>query len=121
LGIGSWGRYAATMLIAWQDPTKPGAFLHSGILHILMKTGLLGLLLVIGVLAAFVREVRACKGYSVRGSALSFAGCCGLLFMLPDFLVGTPIPQFRTTQLIALCLALPFFVNHVRLRNKATG
>lgn len=121
VGIGSWGRYAATMLISWQDPTKPGAFLHSGILHILMKTGLLGLGLLMGVLFAFVREVKACRGSSAGGSALAFAACCGLLFMLPDFFGGTPIPQFRTTQLLGFCLALPFFVNHVALRNKAMG
>jgi hypothetical protein len=28
--------------------------------------------------------------------------------MLPDLLVGTPIPQVRTTQMLAICLALPY-------------
>jgi hypothetical protein len=28
--------------------------------------------------------------------------------MLPDLLVGTPFPQVRTTQMLAICLALPY-------------
>jgi hypothetical protein len=36
------------------------------------------------------------------------AGAAGLAFMLPDLLVGTPFPQVRTTQMLAICLALPY-------------
>jgi hypothetical protein len=28
--------------------------------------------------------------------------------MLPDLLIGTPFPQVRTTQMLAICLALPY-------------
>jgi hypothetical protein len=30
--------------------------------------------------------------------------------MLPDLLFGTPVPQLRTTQLLAFCLGLPGLV-----------
>jgi hypothetical protein len=39
---------------------------------------------------------------------LATAGAAGLAFMLPDLLVGTPFPQVRTTQMLAICLALPY-------------
>lgn len=109
-GNGSWGRYAATTLIPWQDPTRPGNFLHSGLLHIAMKTGLIGLLLLGGLLLSFVRRARSLLPDDASGNALVSAACMGLLFMLPDFLGGTPTVQFRTMQLLGVCLALPFFV-----------
>jgi hypothetical protein len=28
--------------------------------------------------------------------------------MLPDLLVGTPFPQIRTTQMLGICIALPY-------------
>lgn len=109
-GNGSWGRYAATRQIAWQDPLRPGNFLHSGVLHIAMKTGLIGLFLLGGTLLSFVRQVRRLSTTSAEAQALIATACMGLLFMLPDFLAGTPVVQFRTTQLLGVCLALPFFV-----------
>lgn len=109
-GNGAWGRYAATTLIPWQDPTRPGNFLHSGLLHIAMKTGLIGVILLVGLLLSFVRRVRTLVTGDANALALVAAGCMGLCFMLPDFLVGTPTAQFRTMQLIGVCLALPFFV-----------
>ena len=39
---------------------------------------------------------------------LGTAGVAGIAFMLPDILVGTPFPQVRTSQMLALCLALPY-------------
>ncbi|HEY4083232.1 MAG TPA: O-antigen ligase family protein [Burkholderiaceae bacterium] len=119
VGLGAWGRYPATILIPWQDPTRPGAFLHSGILHVVMKTGLVGLMLMLGVIASFVRKVRSMKHQTSEGGALVFAAICGMIFMLPDFLLGTPIPQFRTTQMIAFCLGLPFFVARAQQGRKS--
>jgi hypothetical protein len=39
---------------------------------------------------------------------IAIAGVAGLLFMVPDMIIGTPIPQVRTMQMLALCLALPY-------------
>jgi len=109
-GNGAWGRYAATKQIAWQDPMRPGNFLHSGVLHIAMKTGLIGLALLVAVLVSFARRTRSLMPADSHAAALIAAACMGLLFMVPDFLGGTPTVQFRTMQLIGVCLALPFFV-----------
>jgi hypothetical protein len=57
-------------------------------------------------LRAFAR--RALRTLPPELLGLATAGVAGLAFMLPDLLVGTPFPQVRTTQMLAICLALPY-------------
>jgi len=110
VGVGSWGKYASSKLIPWQDALS-GSFLHSGVLHLTMKAGLVGLFLTVGVLWAFARQARSLAASSTaEGRALVMAGVAGLLFEVPDFLFGTPIGQVRTMQLWAICLGLPCLV-----------
>lgn len=110
LGIGAWGRFANAQLIPWQVQDG-GSFLHSGLLHLAMKAGLLGLGLLVALVWACVVEFRrALAGAEPAAQALLMAAGCGLLFHLPDFLFGTPVPQLRTMQLIGLCLGLPGLV-----------
>lgn len=111
-GIGAWGRYAGFEHISWQANPDGGLFVHSGVLHIALKAGLPGLVLLAGLAWAVVQASRA--ALSRRGDsddyclALATAGVAGLAFMLPDMLVGTPVPQVRTTQMLAICMALPY-------------
>lgn len=118
-GIGAWGRYAGFEQIAWQANPDGGLFVHSGVLHIALKTGLPGLALLAGLGWAFLRASRAALAPVPSGVAfdrpaagaclaLASAGVAGLAFMLPDLLVGTPVPQVRTTQMLAICMALPY-------------
>jgi hypothetical protein len=108
-GIGSWGRYFGYQQISWQANPEGGLFLHSGVLHVALKAGLLGLALVAGTIWAFTAFARrALRSLPPEQLALATAGVAGIAFMLPDFLVGTPIPQVRTTQMLAVCLALPY-------------
>ena len=108
-GIGAWGRYAGYRQIAWQAGADGGLFLHSGVLHIALKAGLPGLVLLGGTIWAFVRCARqAGRTLPPDLLGLATAGAAGLAFMLPDLLVGTPFPQVRTTQMLAVCLALPY-------------
>jgi len=118
-GIGAWGRYAGFEHISWQANPDGGLFVHSGVLHIALKAGLPGLVLLAGLGWAFFRTSRmALRQPTVRDVhedgagaaclALATAGVAGIAFMLPDILVGTPVPQVRTTQMLAICLALPY-------------
>jgi hypothetical protein len=108
-GIGSWGRYAGYQRISWQATPDGGLFLHSGVLHIALKSGLLGLALFAGFALAFAGFARrALRVLPPEHLGLATAGVAGIAFMLPDFLVGTPIPQVRTTQMLAISLALPY-------------
>lgn len=108
-GIGSWGRYTGYQYISWQNNPDGGLFLHSGVLHVALKSGLLGTFLLIGTIAAFVLFARrALKTLPPELLGLATAGVAGIAFMIPDFLIGTPFPQVRTTQMLAICLALPY-------------
>jgi len=121
-GIGAWGRYAGFEHISWQANPDGGLFVHSGVLHIALKAGLPGLILFAGLGWAFVRTSRMAlrqplvpigadgrdRSAAAACLALATAGVAGIAFMLPDILVGTPVPQVRTTQMLAICMALPY-------------
>jgi len=120
-GIGTWGRYTGYQQISWQDGKDGGLFLHSGLLHIALKAGLPGLILLGGTIWAFVSFTRrALKSLPPELLGLGTAGAAGLAFMLPDLLVGTPFPQVRTTQMQAVCLALPYVAMAVAALAPAT-
>lgn len=108
-GLGAWGRYDGFRFsdLAWHRGDF--GWMHSGVLHIALKTGLIGVtgvvLVVIGVYRFSARHGAALAAPE-RGVLLAGAG--GLLFMLPTFLFGTPIIEYRTMQLLALALALPY-------------
>jgi hypothetical protein len=108
-GIGAWGRYTGYQRISWQLSEDGGLFLHSGVLHLALKSGLLGIVLFTGLALAFVAVARrALRQLPPEYLGLGAAGVAGVAFMLPDLLVGTPIPQVRTTQMLAVCMALPY-------------
>jgi hypothetical protein len=108
-GIGTWGRYSGYQHISWQSGQDGGLFLHSGVLHIALKAGLPGLVLLGGTIWVFARFARrALRTLPPELLGLATAGAAGLAFMLPDLLIGTPFPQVRTTQMLAICLALPY-------------
>jgi hypothetical protein len=108
-GIGSWGRYAGHERISWQTGLDGGAFIHSGVLHLGLKSGLIGLVLFAGTACAFlIIARRALRQLPPDLIGLGTAGVAGMAFMLPDILVGTPFPQVRTSQMLAICMALPY-------------
>jgi hypothetical protein len=70
---------------------------------------MLGTVLLIGTIVTFVLFARrALKQLPPELLGLATAGVAGIAFMIPDFLIGTPFPQVRTTQMLAICLALPY-------------
>jgi len=108
-GIGAWGRYTGYQQISWQANPDGGLFLHSGILHVALKSGLPGMVLLAGTIWAFVSAARrALRTLPPSLLGLGTAGAAGVAFMIPDVLIGTPFPQVRTTQMLALALALPY-------------
>lgn len=108
-GIGAWGRYTGYQQISWQANPDGGLFLHSGVLHVVLKSGLPGLVLFAGTICAFVVVARrALRTLPPELLGLGTAGVAGIAFMVPDVLIGTPFPQVRTTQMLAVALALPY-------------
>ena len=108
-GIGSWGRYSGYEQISWQANPDGGLFLHSGVLHVALKCGLSGIALLAGTICAFVLAARrALRALPPELLPLGTAGAAALAFMIPDVLIGTPFPQVRTTQMLAIAMALPY-------------
>jgi hypothetical protein len=120
-GIGTWGRYTGYQYISWQNNPDGGLFLHSGALHIALKSGLLGTILLFGTIITFILFARrALKQLPPELLGIATAGVAGIAFMIPDFLIGTPFPQVRTTQMLAICLALPYLAMAVAKAAPAT-
>lgn len=110
-GEGIWGRYEGYGAIPWQTGTEAYSFVHSSPIHLLLKTGVVGLGIVSIALFLFIRFVwTARKLLAERDRYLFDASLAGLLFLVPDFFIGTPITQFRITQLYALLMATPYLV-----------
>jgi len=87
---------------------------HSGFGHLVLKSGVVGLLLFVALLAFFVVHYLKVRRH-VRGNdaLLADAGMASLLFWLPTLLVGTPIIEFRSMLLIGLALAMPYLAFRV--------
>lgn len=98
-GVGPWGGYGP----AHRE------FMHSGFLHLWLKSGLVGLLPFIGMLLAFgYFWLRRKQDVPWAHRDTFGAGLAGLLFLMPTFMGGTPIIEYRTMQMFGLCLALPY-------------
>lgn len=107
-GLGSWGAYQGD-LSSLEFHFGKLDFVHSGLGHIVLKTGLAGLLLFLLMLASFITTyVRHRKRLQGNSRMLADAGMAGFLFWVPTLLVGTPIIEFRTMLLIGLTLAMPY-------------
>jgi O-antigen ligase len=107
LGLGSWGRFFDFENIL-DYHFGEFDYVHSGFGHILLKTGVLGLLLFSAIFITFIwRYQKYRPHYQGNQALLADAGCAGLFFWLPTLLVGTPIIEFRTMLLLGFTLALP--------------
>lgn len=107
-GLGSWGTFYGNE-DALDYHFGKFDFVHSGFGHLILKSGLLGLVLFVGLiivcLAHYARYRPALHGNS---ALLADAGVAGLLFWLPTLLIGTPIIEFRSMLLIGMSLALVY-------------
>ncbi len=107
-GRGTWGSFIGDRDRLSYHGDDFG-FVHSGFGHVLLKTGLVGLLLFSCILIAYVSFYFRHRRYLIGNARLiADAGFAGFLFWTPTLLIGTPIIEFRTMLLIGLVLAMPF-------------
>ena len=98
--VGPWGGYG---------PHGLHDFMHSGLIHVWLKSGLFGLLLFLAIFFGFILFVfRHRKQLSPAHRGWYESGLAGILFMIPTIAMGTPIIEFRTMQLLGITLALPY-------------
>jgi len=107
-GKGMWGTMQSNLAELSYHAGNFG-FVHSGFGHILLKSGVFGLIMFLGLLASFATYyVQARKTLSGDLQMLADAGAAGVLFWLPTLLIGTPVIEFRSMMMLGLALALPF-------------
>lgn len=119
IGLGVWGRYDGFRFseLAWHGGDF--GWMHSGLLHITLKSGLIGAGITIAVLVYLIAYVLRFKNeMSSNQLGIMMAGLGGVLFMLPNWLIGTPVIEYRTMQLMALCFALPYMAHAVSQKLK---
>lgn len=107
-GKGMWGTMQSNLAeLSYHDGNF--GFVHSGFGHVLLKSGVLGLAMFIGLLSSFFFfYIRTRKNLVGELRMLADAGAAGVLFWLPTLLIGTPIIEFRSMMMMGLALALPF-------------
>lgn len=108
-GLGAWGRYDGSRFseLAWHNGDF--GWMHSGVMHLALKSGILGVGISIAVFIGLIRYVIRNKGDMPKAQlGIMMAGLGGILFMLPNWLIGTPVIEFRTMQLMAFSFALPY-------------
>jgi len=119
-GLGAWGRYDGSRFseLAWHQGDF--GWMHSGMLHISLKSGLIGAAITIWMFVSFLRFIKLKKATMPRAQlGIMMAGLAGVLFMLPNWLVGTPVIEYRTMQLMAFCFALPYMAHAVVAKKAA--
>lgn len=121
LGVGTWGEYTFS-----RDPSVSFHrgyfnFMHSGFLHVWLKTGLIGLALFVAVLLTSAKDAIKAQSTieSPRWRALAATGLAGLMMFLPTLLFGTPLIEYRTMQLLGLVLVLPYLAQSAAAVHKA--
>ncbi len=107
-GLGSWGTYTGDQeLLAYHFGKFE--YVHSGFGHLILKSGVAGLVLFLAMLASFVSYYMKHRNALAGNSRLlADAGFAGFLFWIPTLLIGTPIIEFRTMLLFGLTLAMPY-------------
>lgn len=109
-GVGNWGQYEASSDASVAFHRGQFYFMHSGFLHVWLKTGLIGLVAFAGALYVVARD--SVRLHSTIDAPLwkAFAalGLAGLAVSLPNILFGTPIIEYRTMQVMAFILVLPY-------------
>lgn len=106
LGLGPWGINSPRV-----TPSKEHDFVHSSIIHVYIKTGLVGVAIYLGMLISYVTwwlRVRRRKWVNNYYRSLGDAFFCGFLMELPDILFGTPLTIFRHSQIIAIIFSVPY-------------
>ena len=99
-GVGPWGGYG---------PNGALEYMHSGIMHVWLKSGLVGLIPFLLLFASFWLFCKQRHRAIPRPfQALFWTGATSLLFVAPNILMGTPIIEYRTMQMMGICLALPY-------------
>jgi hypothetical protein len=110
-GVGSWGQFQGQGIPELYFHRGHFGWMHSGVLHVMLKTGLIGVAVFLWACTAHVRFLyRKSREIPEAWRGPFWAAAAGLLYLVPDWLFGTPVIEFRTMQLFAVVLAMPYIM-----------
>jgi hypothetical protein len=115
VGVGIWGEFDIGISSRGLEYHE-GRYdlVHSGLGHVLLKSGIIGLIIFCGVLFSAWRFASRARSYVPEKHLGLFEACrAGLIFLVPSLLFGTPIPEFRSMALLGVILAVPISISIV--------
>lgn len=107
VGLGPWAKNKE-FIISHGDSSD--SFVHSSLVHLFLKMGLLGLVPYLLLLLSFPfwwMRARKVPWNDQRLKCIGEAFFCGFLCWIPDIAFGTPGINFRHFQILAMTLAVP--------------
>jgi len=122
VGLGTWGTFTGDADILSYHTEKNFNFIHSGFGHLVLKSGVIGLLLFLAVIGSYARTYfRHWKTLTGNARLLLDIGFAGFIFWIPTLVIGTPIIEYRTMLMIGLALALPFVAINLKTDSLVTN
>lgn len=107
-GVGPTGSFKVNSPVGLYYHHGVYDFVHSGLGHVLLKTGFTGLTIFLGIYVSFLYNLR--KGWQYilpEHKPLVVGAVCVFAAQLPNLLTGTHVVEIRTMQVVGLMLALP--------------
>lgn len=109
LGLGPTGQFEVRSSYGLEYHHGNYGFVHSGFGHVMLKLGLVGLALFVGLVLSYLRFVaRAWKHIAPEHRALVAGSFAGMAALTPTLMIGTPVQELRTMLVMGLLMALPF-------------
>lgn len=110
-GVGPAGQFNPPSSIGLGYHKGNYGFIHSGLGHVLFKTGILGLGIFFGVFFTYFHFMRvAWRDAMGFDRELLVASMMGMICGLPNLFVGTPIIEIRSMVIMGVCLAIPAMI-----------
>jgi len=107
-GVGPSGSFKVTSPIGLEYHKGNYGFVHSGLGHVLLKTGFVGLFIFLSIFFTFIIHVK--RGWELilsEHKALAVGALCGFAAQMPNMFAGAPVIEIRTMLVSGLLFALP--------------
>jgi hypothetical protein len=115
VGVGVWGEFDVGLSASGLEYHKGNYdFVHSGLVHVLLKSGLTGLVFFCGILFSAWRFASRARSRVREKDLALFESCrAGLIFMVPMMLFNATVMDFRSMALLGVLLAVPIAISGV--------
>jgi O-antigen ligase len=118
-GVGSSGEFKVKSPIGLEYHKGYYGFVHSGLGHVLLKTGFVGLFIFLGIFITFILHVRRSWINLLPEYKALVAGClCGFAAQMPNMFGGAPIIEIRTMLVSGFLFAIPLICFNLSKQKK---